>query len=256
VKPHMKLTLKNINVQFGPSHVLKNINLQIEGGEIVALLGDNGAGKSTLIKTISGCHAPTSGTMDWNGRTLKGDELSSPEEARRRGVETVYQDLGLVETLPIYRNFFLGRELTKFGVLDHKQMRSVTDQTLREIGVRRSLDPDESVARLSGGERQSVAIARARHFGAQLLILDEPTSALSLNQTEKVLQFIRDAAANGLGVIFITHTLHHVMSLVDRAVVLFQGQKVVDQPITDLNPESVAHAINRGSLPTSQKELQ
>lgn len=254
------LELKNVCKNFGPTKVLENISFSVAPGEIVALLGDNGAGKSTLIKIIAGFHAPTGGQLFWQGLPVGYDEGKGPEKARERGIETVYQDLGLVETMPIYRNFFLGREQVKraFGIplMDHKGMRETTRVKLSEIGVRRRLDPDEDVVKLSGGERQAVAITRARHFGAKLLILDEPTSALSLNQTEKVLQYIREAASAGLGVIFITHTLHHVIDVADRAVVLFQGRKVVDQPMDQLSASSVANAINRGELVlNSQREI-
>jgi simple sugar transport system ATP-binding protein len=244
------LELKSISKSFGPIGVISDISFSLAPGEIVALLGDNGAGKSTLIKIISGFHAPTTGAVHWQGQPVPFDESDGPQKARDRGIETVYQDLGLVETMPIYRNFFLGRELTKkvmgFPVLDHKRMKDITRDKLAEIGVRRKLDPDESVAKLSGGERQAVAITRARHFGAKLIILDEPTSALSLNQTEKVLSYIRESANAGLGVIFITHTLHHVIDVASRAVVLFHGRKVIDQPMRELSSDTVAKAINGG----------
>lgn len=244
------LELNTVSKSFGPTEVLNEISFHVSPGEIVALLGDNGAGKSTLIKIIAGFHGPTAGHLKWEGQKINYDDSNGPEEARLMGIETVYQDLGLVETMPIYRNFFLGRELTnKFlgiSILDHKRMREITRKKLSEIGVRRKLDPDEDVAKLSGGERQAVAITRARHFGAKLLILDEPTSALSLNQTEKVLSYIREAADAGLAVIFITHTLHHVVDVAERAIVLFQGRKVVDQKMSTLNANSVASAINRG----------
>jgi simple sugar transport system ATP-binding protein len=242
------LELRKVSQAFGPISVLQDIDFEIRPGEVVALLGDNGAGKSTLIKVIAGYHRPTSGTLAWEGRAFEYSATDGPHEAREMGVETVYQHLGLVPTLSIARNFFLGREPRgRFG-LDHRKMLDTARTQLAEMGIRRKLDPRDSVARLSGGERQAIAIARARHFNAKLMILDEPTSALSLRQTEQVLQYIRDAAKSGIAVIFITHTLHHIEDLVDRITVIYHGKKVGDYLPKDVTRAQVSSLITRGVL--------
>ena len=244
------LELRKLNHSFGSVQVLDGVDFEIRPGEIVALLGDNGAGKSTLIKTISGFHSPTAGSMFWEGKPIQFHFEKGPQEARDLGIETVYQDLGLIPTLSISRNFFLGRELTRqfLGVpyLDRAQMAKVALSKLKEIGLNRPLLPTDPVAYLSGGERQSIAICRARYFGAKLLILDEPTSALSLKQTEQVLSYVRQAAQSGLAVIFITHTLAHAEKLVDRFVVLFRGRKVADYSSKDIDLARLSSLITQG----------
>ena len=228
-----RLNLKNISLQIGNTKILSGIDFQIEEGEIVALLGDNGAGKSSLIKVISGFHLPSSGTMHWEGKEVSSTKFN-PKEAQKLGIQTVYQHLGLVDTLSIARNFFLGREPKKkrFGIsfLDQASMNEVVRQKLKEMKISRPLNPTLSVAHLSGGERQAIAIARARYFGAKLLILDEPTSALSLKQTEEVLSLIARASESGLSVIFITHSLHHIKNLVDNVFVMNKGKIVAKLP--------------------------
>jgi simple sugar transport system ATP-binding protein len=253
------LELKNVTKHFGAIGVLEGIDFTISPGEVVALLGDNGAGKSTLIKIIAGFHRPSSGEYFWEGSKLEFHEQNGPEEARNLGVATVYQDLGLVESLSIARNFFLGRELTKkvFGipVLDHQRMEEIVAQKLAEIGIRRKLDPRDPIAGLSGGERQAVAINRARFFGAKLLILDEPTSALSLRQTEQVLAYIKAAAESGIAVIFITHTLAHIEGIIDRITILYHGRKVGDFLPTEVNNEQVSSLITRGEMKTGDHHV-
>ncbi len=247
------MELKGVTKNFGHIKVLEGIDLKLETGKVTALLGDNGAGKSTLIKIIAGFHRPDSGTISWEGKPLEFHEANGPQEARDLGIATVYQDLGLVEGLSIARNFFLGRELTKriagVKVLDHKTMEAVTKSKLDEIGIRRKLDPRDPIAGLSGGERQAVAIGRARHFGAKLLILDEPTSALSLRQTEQVLSYITAAAKAGIAVIFITHTLAHIEGIIDNITVLYHGRKVGDFSPKDVNHDQVSALITRGEIP-------
>jgi len=222
----VRLELANVSKAFGASPVLSNIDLQIGKGEVVALLGDNGAGKSTLIKIISGFHAPSSGSLTWEGQKVDFANFS-PRRAQAMGIQTVHQHLGLVEKLSIARNFFLGREPKKrslgLRMLDTKLMKSVVMSQLERMKVSRKLKPETAIADLSGGERQALAIARACYFGARLLILDEPTSALSINQTEQVLNIIRDAKKQGISVVFITHTLHHIREIVDTAIILRKG---------------------------------
>lgn len=218
----MRLQLCQISKAFGANSVLSNIDMQIDKGEVVALLGDNGAGKSTLIKIISGFHSPSSGSLTWEGQKIDFTSFS-PRRAQAMGIQTVHQHLGLVEKLSIARNFFLGREPKKYHLLDKKLMKSVVVSQLEKMKVSRKLKPETAIADLSGGERQALAIARACYFGARLLILDEPTSALSINQTEQVLNIIRDAKKQGISVVFITHTLHHIREIVDTAFILRKG---------------------------------
>lgn len=217
-----RLKLSGIEKNFGPVRVLKDLNLEIKSGEVLALLGDNGAGKSTLIKIIAGFHQPSAGDLFWEGHVIEQNNFS-PQQARAMGIQTVYQHLGLVDQLSIARNFFLGAEPIKslgpVKWLDHKFMREVVFQELTLMGLKRKLDPNDNVSKLSGGERQAIAIARARFFGAKLLILDEPTSALSVGQTQAVLDYIKEAAEAGIAVIFITHTLHHIERIVDKVVI-------------------------------------
>jgi len=217
-----RLELSQVSKVFGANSVLSGIDMRIEPGEVVALLGDNGAGKSTLIKIISGFHAPSSGTLTWEGKRIEAPHFS-PRHAQNIGIQTVHQHLGLVEKLSIARNFFLGREPKKGLFLDTKRMHSEVTQQLEKMKVSRKLRPDVQVMGLSGGERQALAIARAVYFGAKLLILDEPTSALSLNQTVQVLNIIKETKKQGISVIFITHTLHHIREVVDRALILRKG---------------------------------
>lgn len=226
--PIPRLKLSAVKKHFGQTEVIKNLSLDINGGEVLALLGDNGAGKSTLIKIIAGFHKPSSGEIFWEGRPLPRN--FNPEQARALGIQTVYQHLGLVNQLSIMRNFFLGAELKKgfkpIQWLDRAAMYEIVVKELKFIGLKRKLDPNDNVEKLSGGERQAIAIARARYFGAKLLILDEPTSALSIGQTNAVLDYIKHAASTGIAVIFITHTLHHIERIVDQVVILHQGESV------------------------------
>lgn len=246
------LELKNVSKIFRSIQVLEKVNFAIYPGEIVALLGDNGAGKSTLIKMIAGFHQPTEGEMLWEGQPLQFNSQNGPHVARQLGIETVYQDLGLVNSLSITRNFFLGRELTKkmFGcrILARKEMAQIASIKLKEMGIARDLSPHDLVEKLSGGERQAIAISRARYFGAKLLILDEPTSALSLRQTQKVLSYILESARSGLAVIFITHTLAHIESVVDRIVVLYRGQKAGDYLPSQVTQHQIGNLITQGGL--------
>ncbi len=220
------LELRDIRKRFGHVEAVRRASLTVAAGRVTALLGDNGAGKSTLVKVMQGYHAPTSGTIRLEGRPVR---FASPADARAAGIETVPQDLGLVPLMSIYRNFFLGRELTKkpFGFLDHRKMRTICTEALSRMGIR-VRDAGEEVGTLSGGERQSIAIARAEHFGAKLVILDEPTSALSVKQTRMVLDYIVEAKHRGLAILFITHNMAHVKAVADGVTVMRQGESVVE----------------------------
>jgi simple sugar transport system ATP-binding protein len=230
----VRLDLKNISLQIGSHKILSNVDFQIQAGEVVALLGDNGAGKSSLIKIISGYHKPSSGFMKWEDVPVDTAQFN-PKKAQGLGIQTVYQHLGLVDTLSIARNFFLGREPRKkliglIPILDRKKMSETVNQKLKDMKISRNLNPELPVSFLSGGERQAIAIARAHHFGAKLLILDEPTSALSLKQTNEVLSLITSASRKGLSVIFITHSLHHIKDIVNTVYVMNKGRMVVKLP--------------------------
>ena len=227
--PHPLLEARGIAKAFGHIQALAGVDFHVGYREVVGLVGDNGAGKSTLIKILTGVYPPDAGQLFFEGRPIT---LASPQDARALGIETVYQDLALVEQMSIARNFFLGREpVRRIGplpVLDTGTMHRVTERVLREIGITTLRSSAQDVGVLSGGERQAIAIGRTMHFGARLIILDEPTSALSVKETQKVLDYIEEARRRGLSVIFITHNLYHVYPVSDRMVVLDHGRKVGD----------------------------
>jgi simple sugar transport system ATP-binding protein len=210
---------------FGPVIALAGVSLTLDAGEVHCLLGDNGAGKSTLIKTLSGVFRPTSGDFVVDGEAVS---FASPRDALDRGIATVYQDLAMIPLLSVTRNFFLGREPVKrrlgpFSSIDMDHADRVAREEMRNIGIN-VRDPQQHVGTLSGGERQCVAIARAVHFGAKVLILDEPTSALGVAQTAMVLKFVRQLRQKGLGIIFITHNVRHAHAVGDRFTVLNRGR--------------------------------
>jgi len=235
--------MENIVKRFGTITALDGVDFEINRHEVMALLGDNGAGKSTLIKILTGVYPPTGGRIFFEGQRV---QIQSPREARALGIETCYQDLALVNQMSITRNFFLGRELIhRVGPvrwLDVGKMDAETRSSLREIGID-IRSPTEKVGKLSGGERQSIAIGRARHFGAKLLILDEPTSALSVAETRKVLTYIANAKEQGLSVIFITHNVHHVYQVADRYTIIRHGKKVGIYNKGELTLDDIADLI-------------
>ncbi|UCG15045.1 MAG: sugar ABC transporter ATP-binding protein, partial [Deltaproteobacteria bacterium] len=201
------LEMVGIHKWFGKVHALRGIDFEVRKGEAVGLVGDNGAGKSTLIKVVSGYHRASEGQIFFEGKEVK---LSSPKDARALGVETVYQEQALAPDLSIARNIFMGREPSRaLGFMDKNLMNTESMNALSSIGLHLR-SPDLTVSTLSGGERQGVAIARALHFEAKLVILDEPTIALSVKEVQEVLDFVREFKEKGIAVIFITHTLHHV----------------------------------------------
>jgi simple sugar transport system ATP-binding protein len=242
------LMLEKITKKFGGIVALKDISLRVARGEIIGLVGDNGAGKSTLAKIIVGYYKPDSGKIFFEGREVM---FSSPQEARRAGIEIVYQDMALVDYMSIYRNIFLGREIGRgFGpikLLDKKSMRRAALNLIREIGIS-DKNPDTPVSKLSGGERQAIAIARAVYFGAKLVIFDEPTSALSVRETQNVLRLIRNLKERGIASIVISHNIHHVYSISDRIVVLEKGNKILDMPRESTTPEEIEKVIAYGRV--------
>ena len=220
------VVMKNIVKKFGRVTALEDVDFEVARAEVMALLGDNGAGKSTLIKILTGVYPPTSGTIVFDNEEV---QVRSSQDARALGIETVYQDLALVNTMSIGRNFFLGREpVRKIGPIPWLDMPRISGQTCRslaDIGIN-IRSANDKVGKLSGGERQSIAIGRAVHFGVKLLILDEPTSALSVAEARKVLEYTLNAKERGLSVIFITHNVHHVMAVADRYTVIRHGKRV------------------------------
>jgi simple sugar transport system ATP-binding protein len=237
------LALKNVNKSFGPIEVLNDISLQVKAGEVLCLLGDNGAGKSTLIKILSGVYTLTSGQLEMDG---KPQNFTNPRQASDMGIATVHQFGGTFPLMSIGRSFFVGVEPTKgwgpFKVYDRKKANEVAVKAVRDFGITRIDDGDRLVGGLSGGERQSLAIARAVHFGARVLILDEPTAALGVKQASHVLRIVNEAKKRGLAVVFITHQVMHAMAVGDHFAVLIRGAIAADfkkgektrEEITDL----------------------
>ena len=220
-----RLEVKDVSMRFGKIVSLEGVSFTVGVGEVVALLGDNGAGKSTMVKIISGIYRPSTGKILLDGVSHRG---STPRDARKAGVETVHQDLALVETMSISRNFFLGAEPRKRGLLDTRRMERDTAKALADVGLQNIRNTGQNVSALSGGERQAISIGRAVAFGTRLLILDEPTSALSVAETNKVFSYVRRAKETGLSVILIMHNLEQVRQVADRFVVLEHGRVIAD----------------------------
>ena len=223
------LELRGVDKSFGPVDVLHEVSLKVFGGEVLCLLGDNGAGKSTLIKILAGVHKPTRGEILMKGEPVAFDR---PRDAADRGIATVHQFGGTFPLMSIGRSFFVGVEpVKKFGpikIYDRKKANETALQAIQDFGIVRINDGDRLVGGLSGGERQSLAIARAVHFGAQVLILDEPTAALGVKQAAHVLRIVNEAKRRGLTVIFITHQVMHAMAVGDHFAVLIRGTVAAD----------------------------
>lgn len=219
------IELSEVTMDFGTVKALEHASLSVAPGEVVGLVGDNGAGKSTLVKIITGYHSPTSGRLDFDGRPVR---FNSPAAAREVGIEMVYQDLAIVNELSLWRNFFLGKEMRRrlgpFAILNKNEMRRICFAELQAIGLTGLRSANEPASVLSGGERQSLAIGRAVYFGARLLLLDEPTAALSVRETQSVFRAVNAARERGLGVIYIDHNLAHVHPIADRIVFLEHGR--------------------------------
>jgi simple sugar transport system ATP-binding protein len=237
------LELQHVDKSFGPIDVLMDINLKVHAGEVLCLLGDNGAGKSTLIKTLCGVFTPTAGKILMDGAEV---HFNRPRDAQEMGISTVHQFGGTFPLMSIGRSFFVGVEPTKgwgpFKIFDRQKANAVAVKAVREFGITRIDNGDRLVGGLSGGERQSLAIARAVHFGARVLILDEPTAALGVKQASHVLRIVNEAKRRGLAVIFITHQVMHAMAVGDHYAVLIRGAVAADfrkgeksrEEITDL----------------------
>jgi simple sugar transport system ATP-binding protein len=226
------LELRGVSKNFGGVRVLEDVDFQLHRGEVVGLLGDNGAGKSTLIKIITGVHQPDRGEIFFDGTRVTD---LSVQKARALGVETVYQERALAEQQPLWRNIFIGRNIhNRAGLLDVAEMRRITERLMtEEMGFTSAvLTPDTTVMGLSGGERQGLAIVRALHFEAEIIILDEPTMGLSLKETEKLLRFVDGIRDQDKSAIFIDHNIFHVYSVADRIVVLDRGRIAGEFPTT------------------------
>jgi len=221
------IEVRNITKRYGSLEALRGVDFHIGPNEIVGLLGDNGAGKSTLVKLLSGINPPTSGEVLALGRPAN---LNSRHDAETIGIETIYQDMAVVGEMEIWRNMFLGRELRgRFGFLKEREMKEITmDRLSSGVDISGIDSPDQMVGSLSGGQRQAVAIARAVHFRKSILLLDEPTSALSVRETNKLLSYIDGLRDKGTSAAFVTHNIYHAFSICDRFVVMSHGSKVHD----------------------------
>ena len=241
------LEMRSVDKSFGPIDVLHEISLKVHEGEVLCLLGDNGAGKSTLIKTLSGVHQPTRGEMLMDGKPVS---FSRPKEAQAVGIATVHQFGGTYPLMSIGRNFFAGHEPTKgfgpFKVFDRQRANQIAVDEVQKMGITRITDGDRLVGGLSGGERQSLAIARAVYFGARVLILDEPTAALGVKQAANVLRIVNEAKKRGLAVIFITHQVMHAMAVGDHFAVLIRGAIAADFRKGEKSREEIADLMAGG----------
>lgn len=241
------IEVKDIGKRYGNIIALSDVSTSVRAGEVTCVLGDNGAGKSTFIKILAGAHEHTDGELLIDGEATT---LSSPRAALELGIATVYQDLAVVPLMPVWRNFFLGSEITKgvgpFRKLDVDEMKRISKDELAAMGIDLR-DVEQPIGTLSGGERQCVAIARAVYFGARVLILDEPTAALGVKQSGVVLKYIAKARDRGLGVVFITHNPHHAYPVGDRFMLLRRGKSMGDFPKSEMTLEELTSMMAGGA---------
>ena len=234
--------------KFDAIFALKDISFTIHKKEIIGLVGDNGAGKSTLLNILVGLFQPDEGKIYLEGKEVR---FSSPADARSQGIEIVYQFENLVGGMNIYKNFFLGREITKkvgfFKVLDREKMRNISEKIIREIGIRK--ESEQLIESLSGGERQSVALGRAFHFGTKVLLLDEPLTGLSLREVDRCLRQIKTIRdKTSMSIIFVTHNVRHVFHIADRIIVLDRGEKICDQKTEDTKIDEIVQLIAKEKI--------
>ncbi|MCD6575108.1 sugar ABC transporter ATP-binding protein [Candidatus Aerophobetes bacterium] len=239
---HPLIEMKGIYKKFGAIEALKGVDFIINYNEIVGLIGDNGAGKSTLINILSGVYQPDKGKIYKEGKEVI---ISSHTDAIKLGIETIYQNTALVDQMSVMRNIFLGREMTlPFGFLNKRDMKQKALQILTEsIAISGIKSPDQLVEYLSGGQKQAVAIARAVHFKSQILLLDEPTTALSVKESRKVLEYIKHLKENGVSSVFVTHNMEHVYGIADRLVILSRGEKIKDVRKEDTSLEELSEIM-------------
>jgi D-xylose transport system ATP-binding protein len=238
------LSLRKVNKSFGPVHVLKDVDFDAYAGKVTALVGDNGAGKSTLIKCIAGIYTPETGEFVFEGNKVT---IAGPRDATALGIEIVYQDLALCDNLDIVHNMFLGREEKSGITLNESTMESMAKKTLDGLSVRTVKSIRQKVASLSGGQRQTVAIARAVLWNSKVVILDEPTAALGVAQTEQVLKLVRQLADNGLAVIVISHNLNDVFQVADNIAAMYLGSMAAQVDKNSVNQNDVVRLITTGS---------
>jgi D-xylose transport system ATP-binding protein len=237
------LSLRGIQKSFGAVHVLKGVNLDAWAGQVTALVGDNGAGKSTLIKGIAGIYSFDGGEYTFDGRPVS---VHSPKDSNALGIEIVYQDLALCDNLDVVQNMFLGREDRSGIILDELTMERRANETLKGLSVRTLKSVRTKVSSLSGGQRQTVAIAKAVLWNSKLVILDEPTAALGVAQTEQVLNLVRRLADNGLGVILISHNMNDVKEVADSVAALYLGQMAAQVPASSVTTGQIVELITSG----------
>jgi D-xylose transport system ATP-binding protein len=238
------LSLRGISKRFGPVRALTSVDLEVPPAQVTALVGDNGAGKSSLIKTISGLWAPDDGEIVWEGRPV---HLHGPRDAEALGITTIYQDLALCDNLDIVQNMFLGHEPLRHGMLDEPKMELAARATLTDLRVTTVRSIRQPVASLSGGQRQSVAVAKAVMSQAKLVIMDEPTAALGVAQTTMVINLIKTLAGRGVAVLVISHNLVDVFEVADRIAVLYLGRLVTNGPAADYDRQSVVEYMTTGT---------
>ncbi len=238
------LQLRGIGKRFGPVQALTDIDLDVPAGQVTALVGDNGAGKSTLVKCIAGIWEPSAGEIIWNGKRI---HLHSPRDASALGIATVYQDLALADNLDIVQNMQLGHEPLRYGLLDEITMEKTAKATLADLAVTTVRSVRQVVGSLSGGQRQAVAVAKAVMQDAKLVIMDEPTAALGVSQTEQVLDLITRLAERGPGVLVISHNLTDVFRVADRIAVLYLGRLAAVGPAAEFDPASVVDLMTTGT---------
>jgi ABC-type sugar transport system ATPase subunit len=235
------LSLRGIGMSYGAVTALRDVDLDITAGEVVALCGDNGAGKSSMVKILAGAQAPTAGSIALDGAN---EQFRDPQDALRKGIATIYQDLAVAPRLSIWQNVFLGSELTRppFALLDKRRMAQMSRGFLARLAVDVA-DMDTPVERLSGGQRQAVAICRALRWDARIIIMDEPTAALGVKETAQVLDLIRRLHAERRTVILVSHAMQDVAAVADRVVILRGGRKVADRPVAGLTAGDLAAMI-------------
>jgi D-xylose transport system ATP-binding protein len=237
------LEIRKLNKSFGPVHVLHDVDFSVYPGEVTALVGDNGAGKSTLVKCVAGINSIDSGEIRFEGNRVA---INTPHDAAALGIEFVYQDLALADNLDITQNMFLGREDNRFGFLSDGEMEKRARETLAGLAVRTVSSVRQVVASLSGGQRQTVAIAKAVLWNSKVVFLDEPTAALGVAQTRQVLDLVRRLADQGLGVVLISHNMNDVMSVADRVAALFLGRVAAEVKTADSSVAQIVELITSG----------